>query len=264
MRYDALDKQVILDKLGPSIFSYNILLYEKIDSTNLLAKELASRGAPEGTLVLAEEQAAGRGRMERRWSSPGYTNLLFSFLLRPALDVDGIFVLTMILAIAVIDGVKRMAGIEAMIKWPNDLYVRNRKFGGILTEFSIKERKIEYVILGLGLNVNWNPEEAEGILYPTTSIFSESGSRVSRNDLLVHILKAFEKYYGDLVQGGMENLYRRWNDLSLVIGREVEIRSPGDKVRGTALRIDHGGALILRDNRGKERKILSGDVSLRM
>ena len=259
---DRLDRERILDMLGYSTFSRNIILHETIGSTNQFTKELAMKGAPEGTLVLTEEQSAGRGRMDRKWLSPGYKNLLFSILLRPALQANELFVLTMILALAVIDGIKGMTNIHAGIKWPNDLYIENRKLGGILTEFSLRGRNVEYVVLGLGLNVNWNPEEEEGILYPSTSILAESGREVSRNELLIHIVKAFEGYYKEAVSGNTERLYRKWNDLSIMAGREVHVESKGEIIRGTAIRIDPSGALIIRDDRGEEHAILSGDVSL--
>ncbi len=261
---DLLDQRIILNRLSSSsIFSKNIILHKRVDSTNLLAKEMASRGAPEGTVVLAEEQTAGRGRLERQWLSPGYVNLLFSILLRPSLPVDQVFVLTMTLAIAAVDGVEALCGLNALIKWPNDLYIGDRKLGGILTEFSTRGGKIEYVILGLGLNVNWNPGEGEDIIYPATSIFAESGARVSRNELLVTILKGFEDHYRQLLSGRIEALHERWNRLSMVMGKEVRIHSREGDIRGLALRIDPSGALIIRDEKGEERRIISGDVSLR-
>ena len=258
-----LDPGVIKEILGGSLFSSNIVFYEKIDSTNTHAKDLASKSAPEGTIVLAEEQTAGRGRMKRRWLSHGYKNLLVSILLRPFLSVDRIFILTMILAIAVIDGMKKSHGLDAMIKWPNDLYIGRKKIGGILSEFSVREKGIEYVILGLGLNVNWKPEEQEGLLYPATSVYAESGIEVSRNELLAQILKQFEVYYREALSGRDEDLYKRWNEYSLIVGKEVDIESKGEKVQGTALRIDRQGALIIRRPDGAEQRILSGDVSLR-
>ncbi|MFC1868039.1 biotin--[acetyl-CoA-carboxylase] ligase [Thermodesulfobacteriota bacterium] len=259
---DALNKKAVLARLGTSMFATNVILHNSIDSTNRYARDMAGKGAPEGTLVLAEEQTAGKGRMERRWLSKGYSNLLFSVLLRPSLTVDKVFVLTMIMAIATIEAVKVMKSLNTMIKWPNDLYIGQRKLGGILTEFSVRDGVVGHVILGIGLNVNWNPGEDHGLLYPATSIFAESGSRVSRNELLAGILKEFEGYYKEVLTGRTEDLYRRWNELSLIMGKEVNIESNGEKIRGMALRIDHQGALIIRDGRGKERKVLSGDISL--
>jgi BirA family biotin operon repressor/biotin-[acetyl-CoA-carboxylase] ligase len=260
---DVLSPETIRSRLGESLFSKNMVFRERVNSTNVLAKELALTGAPEGTIVLAEEQTAGKGRMGRRWLSPGYKDILCSLLLRPSLPVNQAFVLTMILAIAVIDGIRAKTNLQVMIKWPNDLYIDRNKLGGILTEFSQKHGLLEYVILGLGLNVNWMPEEEQGLLNPATSILKETGGIVSRNDLIVEILTRFNGYYRDVLTGRLEDLYRKWNDLCLVLGEEVHIKSQGEEVEGTALRIDQEGAMIVRRIDGREQRILSGEVSLR-
>ena len=260
---DLLDPELLNKRLGDSLFSNNIVFFKKTDSTNTQAKTLAIEGSPEGTIVLAEEQTAGRGRLERRWLSHGYRNLLVSILLRPSLPIERIFILIMIMAIAVIDGIKSLSGLDAMIKWPNDLYIGRKKTGGILSEFSVKDKNIEYVILGLGLNVNWNPEEEEGLLYPVTSILTESGKKISRNELLVVILRQFEVYYREVLSGRIEPLYRTWNDHSLIMGKDIVINSKGEEARGTALRIDHQGGLVIKCQDGESRIFFSGDVSLR-
>lgn len=169
----------------------------------------------------------------------------------------------MILALATIDVVGEVSGLFPMIKWPNDLYVGRRKLAGILTEFSLRDGETDYVILGLGLNVNWKPEDEKEISNQATSIFAETGIKFSRNDLLVKILKLFEKYYYGVLSGRVDDFYKRWNDLSLITGQEVEIESAEGKIRGKVIRIEYDGALIIEDNKGEEQKILSGDVSVR-
>jgi BirA family transcriptional regulator, biotin operon repressor / biotin---[acetyl-CoA-carboxylase] ligase len=260
---EFLDQDIIIKGLGRSIFSGNFIFHKKIDSTNMLAKELALKGAPHGTLVLAEEQTAGKGRLDRKWLSQGHENLLFTILLRPTLNAENIFPLTMILAVSAIDTIKEMTGLNVLIKWPNDLYINRKKLAGILTEFSIKDGYVEYVIIGLGLNVNWMPGEGDGIMYPATSLLAESGIRVSRNELLTGILKRFEISYEDVLTGEIEELHSRWNELSLVIGMDVEIISLDEVIKGKATAIDREGALILKNSKGEEIRILSGDVSLK-
>lgn len=250
-------------RLRPSLFAQNIIYRKTINSTNTLAKELAAHGAPEGTLVLAEEQSEGRGRINRVWLSPPYENLYFSIVLRPRIQVNEVFVLTMVLALAASDAVKKEIGIRPMIKWPNDLYVEKKKLGGILTEFSVWKKSAEYVILGLGLNVNWNPEEGESLNYPATSIFAETGMRASRSDLLIRILKFYEDYYSEVLAGQIDDIYKRWNELSMIKGSEVTIYSGRETVRGNVLKIDKNGALVIINEDGREEKIHSGDVSLR-
>ncbi len=259
---DSLDPQTIINKLGSSLFAQNLVFHRSLDSTNTLAKELAAQGAPEGTLVLAEEQSAGRGRMGRRWVSPGHVNLLFSLLLRPQIHKDQVFVTTMILALATIEAIKSRTGLTSTIKWPNDIFVAGKKLGGILTEFSLSQEDIDYVVLGLGLNVNWSPHQTEGVSHLATSILAETGSRISRNNLLVAILRIFEIYYREVLSGQIDDFYRTWNEASMIIGRNVEIVSPREKTHGRALRIDRSGALIIEDDAGKEQRIISGEVSV--
>jgi BirA family biotin operon repressor/biotin-[acetyl-CoA-carboxylase] ligase len=262
-RNNSFRPSILRKKLGQSVFARAIVFHEILDSTNRLAKELGTKGAPEGTLVLCEEQTAGRGRMGRRWLSPRHANLLFSVLLRPKIPPDKVFLLTMILALAAIDAIGELYALKAMIKWPNDLYVGRKKLGGILTEFSTWNKTVEYVVLGLGLNANWRPADEEGMLYAATSILVETGGEVSREDLLVGILEKLEPYYRKMSSGRLEGFYKRWNEESMLVNKRVEIRSTGERICGKALRIDPHGALIILDDQGQERKIVYGDVSVR-
>lgn len=261
---EPLNIEDLKAKLAGLLFSTNLIFHETLESTNALAKGLALSGAPEGTIVLTERQTAGRGRLKRQWLSSGYSNILVTVLLRPSLLKDRVFILTMIMALATIDGIKQVCNLVPMIKWPNDLYVGYKKLGGILTEFSVKQDRLEYVIIGLGLNVNWNPSESEGLLYPATSLMLETGRQVSRNILLFEILKSLEYYYQDVRSNRMEKLYKLWNDLSLVIGRTVTIESHENSIQGRVIRINHQGGLVILDDHGKERTILSGDLSLKI
>ena len=256
--WDVLDPDFILDQLSASLFSENIIFRKSLDSTNRLAKELARQGAPEGSVVLAEKQTAGRGRKGRAWISPGYRNLLFSLLLRPTLPPNEVFALTMTLALAACEAVREKTGLEVLIKWPNDLYVGQKKLAGILTEFALQGKGIDYVILGIGLNVNWNPTSSQ-----STALRLETGRDISRNDLFVGILQRFEEYYKDVSPRQIALYYKKWNALSLIMGKDVEIESAQERVQGKALRIDHDGALIILDLKGRERRIRNGDVSVK-
>jgi len=259
-----IQPDLLKKRLAPSIFSSHIQYHPSIDSTNALARTLATQGAPEGTLVITEEQTAGRGRRGRSWVSPAGANLLFSVLLRPPTDGDRVFVLTMVLAMAGLKAVGRVTGVNAMIKWPNDLYVGTRKLAGILTEFSVKGKKTDWAVLGMGINVGWHPEVPEGGGALATSLLEETGQRVSRNDLLFQILAGFETLYRDVVQGNMKALYEEWNRNCLVLGKSVVVESDRERIEGRALRIDDSGALIIEDAKGDQRRILTGDVSLRL
>jgi len=260
---DSFRADLLTRRLGRSLFASNVIVREKVASTNTLAKELAGCGAPNGTLVLAEEQAAGKGRLGRTWLSPPHENLLFSVLLRPAGYLEEVFQVTMVLALAAIAGVYKTSGLYPMIKWPNDLYAGGKKLGGMLTEVSARGKCLDYVIAGLGLNVNWNPDKDGLVGYPATSIRGETGKRVSRQDLLVHILKTFESYYSDVLAGNLKSYYEKWNERSMLSGRRVQLITPTKRICGKAIRIERSGALIVLDDHGRERVILSGDVSVR-
>jgi len=264
-KQEVLNLDLIKSGLSSSLFGVNIVYHTALGSTNDLAKDLALRGAPEGTVVVTEEQTAGKGRRGRSWLAPSKTNLLFSILLRPALSPNRVFSLTMALALAALEAIEGETGLSCMIKWPNDLYVGRRKLGGILTEFSIKDEQVDWVVLGLGLNVNWCPEQEKGVSgFPATSILAETRQRFSRNEMLVQILKRFESHHERLFSGGGGDLYRKWNEYSLVLGKEVVIEAEDKRTTGKAVRIDENGALILEDGSGRVHVITHGEVSLRL
>ena len=261
MEYLNADK--IKDVLGRSIFSKNIIIHNSLTSTNSTAKELYKKGACDGTVVLAEEQTAGRGRMERQWLSPSNKNILVSILLKPEIKVEHIYSLTLALAVSGIDAVKKISGLSAMIKWPNDIYLNKKKLAGILTEFSVRGKTPAYVILGMGMNVNWNPENEKNILFSSTSVYNETGKETSRNRLMAEVLKNFEIFYNDIKSEKMEEFNSRCNSLSLLTGTIVSVDTGDEIIKGRAVGIDRDGGLILEDEDGNIKKILNGDVSIR-
>lgn len=261
---EPIDPQELRSSLSGSLFGVDVLCYDRIPSTNDLAKFLAQQGAPEGTLLVADEQTGGRGRMGRSWLSEPGANLLFSVLLRPALGPDQVFALTMVLAVSAAVSLRSRTGAAVGIKWPNDLYCSGRKLAGLLTEVGTKGAAVDQVVLGMGLNVHWRPEEGEGIIAPATSLLLETGRGYRRTDLLVWILGEFEVSYRAFIQGEREIFYSRWNELSMILGRSVVVDTGKETIPGTALRIDRSGALILEERSGVQRKIICGDVSLRV
>jgi len=249
--------------LGKSVFSENIFIYKSLPSTNTTAKDLYSKGAAHGTVVMAEEQTAGRGRMDRKWFSPPSKNILFSILLKPEMKAENVYALTLALAVSGIEAIKDICNLSAMIKWPNDIYLNNKKLAGILTEFSVRGNRPAYVILGMGMNVNWGPEEETGMLFPSTSLIKETGGPVSRNRLMAGILKRFEYLYNDIIDERMEEFNRRCNSLSLLTGRMVSVNTGEGLISGKVMGIDKDGGLFIEEQAGKTIKILNGDVSIR-
>jgi BirA family biotin operon repressor/biotin-[acetyl-CoA-carboxylase] ligase len=258
--------ELLISLLNNSIFQRNVIFKITIGSTNVFLKKLAQQGSPEGTVVIADEQSAGLGRMGREWLSKKGKNLLFSVLLRPELPPKKIFFLTMIFALAGIDAVQQMTGLNAMIKWPNDIYIGGKKLGGILTEFAVKKGVVQHVVLGMGLNVNWNPSTEKNLMYPTSSIFSETHEKVSRVKLLSKMLKLLEQYYHKGMEDvhSAERFFEKWNEKSAILGKAVVIETGKERVEGEAAGIDQEGALTLITGDGHERKFVCGDVSVKM
>lgn len=262
----SFNPDLLSNFLNHCIFNKNIIFKETIESTNVFLKTLAQQGFPEGTIVIADDQTDGLGRLGRKWFSKKYENLLFSILLRPQLTPNRIFFLTMIFALAGVDAIQQMTGLNAMIKWPNDIYIGEKKLGGILTEFAVKNGVVQHVVLGMGLNVNWNPSKEQDLMYTTSSLFDETHQKVAREELLSNLLKKMENYYHNGIDNkkNAERFFEKWNQKSVVLGKSVVIESGKGRVEGRAADIDQEGALTLITADGQEKKIVCGDVSIKM
>jgi BirA family biotin operon repressor/biotin-[acetyl-CoA-carboxylase] ligase len=254
--------EAIRDRLPDSLFTRHVYYFSRIGSTNAYARELAKKGGAEGTMVIAEEQTKGQGRMGRQWYSPAYNNLLFSIIFRPAFSIDRVFSLTMLTALALVDAINNMTDVKALIKWPNDVYLENKKMAGILTEFSANKKGVEYVVVGIGLNVNWDVRDKSGLNHLATSLVKEIGHPISRIDLLVKILELLERYYWLLLKGQDRFIYKRWNELSMVIGKEVLVNFSNGRKKARVKRIAKNGALVIEDEDGKQSSIICGDLTV--
>jgi len=263
---ESFNEDILASALKTSLFGKNILFRDTIGSTNVFLKRLADEGAPEGTVVVADEQSAGMGRLGREWFSKKGENLLFSVLLRPQLPPTQLFVLTMIFALAGIEAIVDISGVNTKIKWPNDIYVGGKKLGGMLTEFSVVHGAVQHVVLGMGLNVNWNPAAERTVLYPTASIFSEIQEKVSREEILTNLLQRLEVSYYEIGRdmGRTEVFFEKWNEKSLILGKTVVIETGKERIEGEAAGIDRDGALRLITTSGDEQKFHCGDVSVKM
>jgi BirA family biotin operon repressor/biotin-[acetyl-CoA-carboxylase] ligase len=261
---DRLLPELVGQDLHTRIVGCRIVYFDTTDSTNLQAKTMAVSGEKEGTVVLAEKQTSGRGRLNRSWVSPRGENLLFSVIFRPSWPPVMVFRLTMMASLSLVEAISALTTLSPLIKWPNDLYVENKKLAGILTEFSGSADVLEYAVVGVGLNVNFDPNAAPEIAQIATSIAAETGESFPRLMLLQEILRRMDLHYHHLIQGQDRELRERWNSLSMVVGKEVSVSSFNGEEQGKALFIDEEGALIIQDNQGQTRRILCGDVSLRL
>lgn len=235
---------------------------ERIDSTNSYAKQEARRGAPHGTLVVAEEQTAGRGRLGRAWESQPGAGVYFSLILRPDRPPADAPQLTSVAALAVAEVLRRDYGIDAQLKWPNDVLVGGRKICGILLEMSCELDKIHYVILGIGVNVHrFLRDPGADVAARAVALDDLTEIPVRRAPLLGAVLKSLEDCYRRWIQVGYDSILAQIKLLSCTLGRRVEVSTPSGIVEGIATDIDLSGALVVEERTGTLRKIYAGDVS---
>ena len=235
---DDLSAATIKEGLETVCFGQETIYFPSAGSTNLVAKERAQRGAKEGTLVITDYQTQGRGRFERRWWSPPGKNLLFSLIFRPPLKITQTFRLTVISSLAVAEALREEAGLEALIKWPNDVYVKGKKISGILSEVGIEDEQLQYVIVGIGININSDPSTHSEIRDIATSLSLELGQSFPRLRLLKVILMLIERYYYFLKKGDFNSLRQTWDALSLIKGKKVKVGSRGHIQEGIAESFD--------------------------
>ena len=255
---DRLFPEEIKEGLKTRTLGLNIIYYEKISSTQLVAGELAAAGVDEGTIIVAESQTGGRGRIGRSWASPP-GGIYLSIILRPAIKPSEALRFPLIAGVAVAQAIKQLTGLKPCLKWPNDIIIEGRKVGGILTEMSSEMDRINYIIIGIGINANTEsfPDGIRGI---ATSLRAECGKEVSRVKLVQGILTQLESLYQVFQVSGFETIREKWKAHSNTIGSWVSVRGERDQVEGEAIDIDEDGALILRKANGTLERIIAGDV----
>lgn len=252
---------IIQGALGTKRLGTKFHYFEEIDSTNSHARRLAETGAPEGEVVIAERQFEGRGRLGRSWESPPYSNLYFSLLLRPALAPVHAPQMTLMAAVALADTVAAFVVEPPAIKWPNDILLQGRKVAGILTESSCDAKRIEFVILGIGVNLNFPRERMpETIRDRATSLMEVGGKSFSRENFLRRLIQDLDRCYGILEDFGFDAIAPRWEAYFALRGRRVRVEMVDEVISGTATGIDGDGALLLEAEDGVLRRVLAGDV----
>lgn len=261
---DLLLPAEITEGLDTKIFGKeNIVYLNEIDSTNIKAKELAVMGAPEGTVVIAEKQTKGRGRRGRSWFSPSGDGIYASLILRPAMSPIELPRITLMTAVAVSEALLSLTQLKIRIKWPNDILVNGKKIAGILTEISTEMDEVDYIIVGLGLNVN-TPYESfpEEIRDEASSISMEMGRHFPRAPIVREYLRWYEKYYEMFKKRGFEPIMHRWKELADIAGEQIMVDVLGEKYVGEVLDVGNDGVLLLMDKEGTTHRIFSGDVQI--
>jgi BirA family transcriptional regulator, biotin operon repressor / biotin---[acetyl-CoA-carboxylase] ligase len=254
---DRLYPDEVSSGLHTKIIGRSLHYYDHIPSTMDAAMQLANNKAAEGTVVIAETQTSGRGRLGRQWSSPKYKGLYFSIIVRPDMAPAEVASITLMAAVSVCEAVSRACQLEARIKWPNDILLENSKLGGILTEMNAGLERVMCVVIGIGLNVN---TEKKALVEGAASIREHTGSPVSRIALLQETLRQFESYYMKFRRKESGAVLEAWRQASVTLGRRVNIDMHKRRIEGVAVDIDADGGLLVRRDSGFIEKVMAGDV----
>jgi BirA family biotin operon repressor/biotin-[acetyl-CoA-carboxylase] ligase len=262
-----LPKKANFDELQAALrtthFGRGIFFRRQVKSTNDWAKELAAFGAEEGTVAIADTQTAGRGRLERKWFSPK-GGLWFSIILRPKLAPVEATRLVFIAGLAVAETLHEEFGLDVDTKWPNDVLLNGKKVCGILLEMNSTGNRVNYVVMGIGLNVNFKQEDFSLELEKVaTTLKHELGGTVQIDVLFMMLLEKLERNYQLFLEEGFEPIIEGWKENASFLGKKVDVTDQHELIHGLALDVDQDGALIVSLENGKKRRVLNGDVILR-
>jgi len=254
-----ISQEAVSQRLTTKFVGRSFLYYPSVTSTMDVARKVAKEGASEGTVVVAGEQTAGRARLGRAWINPPGV-LAVSIILRP--EMSQLVRLSMIGALATSRCIEKATGLKTTIKWPNDVLIRNKKVSGILLESALRGQSVDWAVIGIGINVNFDPKAYAEIADIATSLCVELGKEVSQLSVLVHLLTEIEQLYLALRRG--EPVYQEWRRKLETLGKVVKVKTGTDIEEGLAESVDEDGALMLRRFDGTIVRILAGEVTLRI
>jgi BirA family biotin operon repressor/biotin-[acetyl-CoA-carboxylase] ligase len=257
MGREGLSPASITSGLETQFIGHKVIYYPRLTSTMEVARREARRGAVEGTVVIAGEQTAGKGRLRRVWLSP-QGSLALSTILYPRLVY--LPSLIMLASLAVVRSIEAVTGLKSQVKWPNDVLINGRKVCGILIESDVRGDTVAYAIIGIGINVNLKLVDFPGILPLATSLSEELGRDVSLLGLIQQLLVEIEGLYLTLPAGG--SIYEEWRDSLVTLGKKVRVESGKIRYEGIAESVARDGSLLLRHSNGNLTRIVAGDVTL--
>jgi BirA family biotin operon repressor/biotin-[acetyl-CoA-carboxylase] ligase len=258
----ALSIAGIRARLGVGLTSRQLFLFHEVESTNATLSRLACSGVPEGTVVLAEAQTKGRGRLGQPWFSPPGVNLYASFLLRERLTLEEVPVFSFVAGLALADAVQA-AGASPTIKWPNDVLIDGRKMGGARVECSARDREVEHVIIGVGANLNVGLDDLALALGPKAeapSLRAATGHEIDRNAFAADYLNALDKWVRRYRKEGAASILQAWRGRDILTGRQVEIQGTGGPFVGRVVGVDRHGWLLVRDAVGESRTVTTEEI----
>ncbi len=249
--------------LEGKVIGKRVHFLQEVDSTNNRAAELARGGSEEGEVVVAERQVKGKGRLNRVWQSPTGVNLYTTIILRPSISPAVSPQITLTAGVAVAETLSLYCGKDVTLKWPNDVQVRGKKICGILTEMRLSGTEIDFVVVGIGININIRREDFdEAFRDEATSLREELGREVSRADIAVQLFSHFEKWYHIFIREGFPPVREAWLGFAGILGREIRVVSGSREDRGRVLGMDDQGALLIGNDNNETKRVIAGDVFL--
>ena len=258
-----LNQEKLKQSLHGKFIGHKLYYYEEIGSTNDEAYRLGLAGAPEGTALIAEKQNAGKGRLQRVWHSPAGKNIYTSIILRPKIESAIAPQISILAGVAVAEVLDSYCPDRIKLKWPNDVLIDGKKVCGILSQIKIATSEVDFIVLGMGINVNISygqfPKE---ICNLATSLTIETGREISRQELIISLYENLGKWYKHLMQDGFGRIKEKWLSISPMIGEPVQVMFREEAVNGKAIGLDEDGSLILLAAGNKEFKVSAGDATI--
>jgi len=259
-----LAPEVIQVRLRSQVIGHPLEVLGEVGSTNDVAMVAGQAGTPEGLVVLADRQTAGRGRRGRSWASAAGVGLYTSILLRPDLLPDRVPLLTLVAGLGVAEAIEEVTGFAARLKWPNDVLMDGRKVAGILAETAFTDTRISHVVVGIGINVNHGRQDLPEALFPeATSLYLATGRLTSRGQLAAAVYNSLERWYGLFCRKRFDEILASGRARSASLGHAVEILAEEGTWQGVAMDLDSDGALLVRAEDGGLRRVIASDVSIR-
>lgn len=268
---DIINSEEIMEERKSELLGKNIIYFPQIDSTNNYAKKIALEGYGEGTVVVADLQTSGRGRLGRSWDSVDKKGVLMSIILKPKIAMEELQIITLAASVAVVEAVNELMGINLGVKWPNDIILDGKKVCGILTEASMEMDKVNFVVLGIGLNVLHEEKDFFGELKAkgtSLSIYMRQKGRTGgiiarRSQLIKMILFKLEQLYHKVNKRDLAQITMLWKKYSVTLGKEVIVVIKGEQHSGIAIDITNEGRLIIEFSDGTRKEVLSGEIFVR-
>lgn len=259
----GLNESSLKQRLAGQFIGHTLYYYEEIGSTNDEAFRLGVKGSPEGTALIAERQSAGKGRMQRMWHSPSGANIYTSVILRPRFSPGLAPQISLAAGVAVAETLEPYCPGRVALKWPNDVQVGGKKVCGILTQMRMVGDAVDFVVVGIGVNVNWKREEFPAdIREIATSLSMEAGRELSRLELIILLYENLAKWYRELSKKGFAPVRKQWLERTTMIGKPVSVQFGKETIRGEAVDLDEDGSLVLQADGKKRVKVAAGDATV--